>query len=354
MASNDKEKKKNDFIDLFQTLWGIKKTFFKVWAVTFILSCIWIFPQPRTYNCTTTIAPETSEDTPGGSIASLASSFGLDIGGSGSDAIYPQIYPDLFESTEFLCELCDIKIKTTDDEIETDYFDYLKNHQKVNKLLFPVIWVKLKIKELTSEKATPVAGKDGKRFDPFRLTKETDLIFKVIQSNIKCTYSKTTDIVTISVTDQDPMVCALMCDSVKAHLQNYITEYRTKKARIDREHYRNLLAQATKEYKKALNDYSAYCDAHNNITMSAYKMRGNALENDMQQKLNIMNAMAARFEAAEAKVQEVTPAFTTIKNSTMPTKPSGPKRVFFILTMMILATMGTIACKLRKEIIEWF
>lgn len=352
---NNNKRKINDFVELFNTLWGMRKTFFfKVWPITFVLSCIWILPQPRTYECSTTVAPESSEDSPAGNLSSLASSFGIDLGASGNDAIYPQIYPELFESTAFLCDLCDIKIMTKDGELETDYFSYMKFHQKQNMLLFPIFWLNLKIKQWTEEKEEIITGKDGKRFDPFRLDKETDMVLKIIKKNIKCSYSKSTEMVTISVSDQDPLVCALLCDSVKEHLQEYITEYRTKKARVDSEHFEKLLTQAKEEYQKARDEYSAFRDAHFGVTMSAFEMKSRALENEMDQKLSIMNAMAARYEAAEAKVQEVTPVFVTIKNSTVPLKASAPKRVFFVLTMLILSTMGTIAWKLRKEILEWF
>lgn len=349
------KKKINDFVELFTMLWGMRKTFFfKVWPITFILSCIWILPQPRTYECTTTVAPESSDDSPTGSLSSLASSFGIDLGGSSNDAIYPQIYPDLFGSTEFLSELSDIQIRTKDGEVATDYFDYLKNHQKENKLLYPLTWSMLKLKEMRGKKEASITGKDGKRFDPFNLTKETTGIFKAMQFNIKCSHSKTTDIVTISVKDQDPLVAALMCDSVKAHLQNYITDYRTRKARVDAEHYRNLLEQARVEYQKAIDNYSVFCDAHREITLPSYDTKRTQLENEMEQKLGLMNAVSARYEAAEAKVQEVTPVFTTIKNSTVPVKASAPKRMIFVMTMLILATMGTVVWKLRRELWEWF
>lgn len=351
----NKKKKINDFVELFTTLWKMRKTFFfKVWPITFVLSCIWVFPKPRTYECTTTVAPEESDASSAGSLSSLASSFGVDLGGSSSDAIYPKIYPDLFESTEFLCELCDIQIQTKDGDVKTDYYDYLKNHQKQNMLLYPLTWTMLKLKEMSSTKEAPIEGKDGKRFDPFNLTKETTGIFKLMQLSIKCSHSKTTDIVTITVRDQDPLVAALMCDSVKEHLQRYITDYRTRKARVDAEHYRSLLAQAQVEYQLAIDKYAAFCDAHRDITLPSYETTRTQLENEMEQKLGLMNAVSARYEAAEAKVQEVTPVFTTIKNSTVPVKAAAPKRMFFVLGMLILSTLGTIAWKLRRELWEWF
>lgn len=48
--------------------------------------------------------------------------------------------------------------------------------------------------------------------------------------------------------------------------------------------------------------------------------------------------MTTRLETAMAKVQENTPAFTVLNNSTVPTKPAGPKRSRFVLGMLIFIT----------------
>lgn len=346
----------NDFVKAFYTLWGKKKTFFIVWGITFVLSCIWIFPQPRMYTCVTTVAPESSDQSVGGSLASLASSFGINIGSNGQDAIYPQIYPNLFESTEFLVELCDIQITTKDGELQTDYFDYMKNHQKINILLYPVYWTIFQIDNLRdrSETTPIVATSNGKRFNPFCLDRKTSLLFLKIRDNIKCSYSQATDIVTITVKDQDPLVCALMADSVKMHLQNYITQYRTQKARLDYDYYTMIYNQSRSEYETAAAAYAEYCDAHQNITSNSTRTKRDELQAEMNRKSSILDAVATRLEAAQAKVQEVTPAFTTIKNSTVPYRASHPKRMIFVLTMLILSTLGTAAWILRKELLEWF
>lgn len=352
----DTNKLQNDFVKAFCTLWGKKKLFFTVWCITFVLSCIWILPQPRTYTCVTTVAPESSDQSVGGNLASLASSFGINIGSNGQDAIYPQIYPNLFESTEFLVELCDIQITTKDGMLQTDYFDYMKNHQKVNVLLYPIQWTLLQINNLRfgSETTPAVSGGDGKRLDPFCLDRKTSLLFLQIRENIKCAYSPATDIVTITVEDQDPLVCALMADSVKQHLQNYITKYRTQKARLDYAYYTDIYNQSRAEYESAATAYAEYCDAHQNIISTSTRTRRDELQAEMQRRSSIMDAVATRLEAAQAKVQEVTPAFTTIKNSTVPYRASKPKRMIFVLAMLILSTFGTAAWILRKELLEWF
>lgn len=46
----DKKEKLNiDFKELGQVILSKKKLFLKVWIITFVLSCVWILPQPRYY-----------------------------------------------------------------------------------------------------------------------------------------------------------------------------------------------------------------------------------------------------------------------------------------------------------------
>ena len=124
MEENNKQQQKTiDLGKIANLLWTKKMTFVKVWVVTFILSCIWIFPQPRYYVCEVMLAPESSDENAMGGISSLASSFGLSLGG-GSDAIYPELYPDLMSSTDFVVSLFNIPVVSLDGKIKTNLYEY--------------------------------------------------------------------------------------------------------------------------------------------------------------------------------------------------------------------------------------
>lgn len=353
------EKKQAEAIDLRVMIkkgWEKKKTFIIVWIITFVLSCLWILPQPRYYTTEVSLAPEAMDNKGAGGLASLASSFGVNLGNGSSDAIYPQLYPDIFSSTEFLVGLMDIQVKTIDNELNTDYYTYLKDYQKKNILFTPFYSLAHWISSFfnNEEEITTIQPTNGKRFNPFQLSKTTSHIIGLASKNITCTYSRTTDVITISVNDQDPLVCALLADSVKEHLQIFITDYRTKKSRIDYEYYKKLTAEAKKEYEKARQRYGSYADANMDIVLESYRAKRDDLENDMQLKYNTYSTLNTQLQAARAKVQENTPAFTTLTNATVPVKPAGPKRMIFVAVMLFLATLGTAIYLFRKELIRWF
>ena len=148
-------------------------------------------------------------------------------------------------------------------------------------------------------------------------------------------------VISITVKDQDPLICATMADSVKAHLQEFITEYRTSKARTDYNHARKLCEDAHAQYVKARQKYAAYSDSNEGLILESYRSKQEDLENEMQLKYNNYTTMAAQMQSADAKVQERTPAFTTIQESSVPVKPAGPKRMIFVAVILVLTFLGT-------------
>mgnify|MGYP002247209855 CR=1 FL=1 len=69
--------------------------------------------------------------------------------------------------------------------------------------------------------------------DPFRLTKDEAAIATALSKRISVSVDKKTGVTTLSVTMQDPLISASLTDTVMRCLQNYITDYRTNKARHD-------------------------------------------------------------------------------------------------------------------------
>lgn len=332
-----------DLRDVFKTLLSKKKMFFIVWIITFILSCIIIIPVPRTYTAEVSVAPETPS-VDGGALSSIASTFGFNIGGiSSNDAFYPDIYPDVMASNDFIADLMTVNVTTVDGEVKADYYTYLKKHQKKTFYMIPVEWVKRQIKSLTDPSVQVAgAGNAGAAdLDPKRLSELQTMLFEMVRNNITCSVDKKTGIITITVVDQDPVICAAIADSAMNHLQNFITDYRTNKARIDYEYYLKLTNEAKAEYDLATKEYGEYCDSHFNSVLQSVNGKREELENDLGVKMNTYNAMNTQLAAAKAKIQECTPAFSLLQSPTVPVKPTGPKRMIFVAGMLFLATLGT-------------
>lgn len=354
--NNTKPVSNDEVIDLrevFQTLWNKKKTFMWVWIVTFVVSCALIFPVPRYYTSEVKLAPEMDNSMSGGALGSIASSFGFDLGNmQTTDAIYPMLYPELMESNDFVVDLLNIPVATDDGEVKTDYYHYLKDYQQKTAYLVPFQWLMRQIKSLFKSDSPIIGNGEGSHVDPFRMSEEQKNIVDLVHSNISCSVDMKTQVISITVQDQDPLICATMADSIRQHLQDFIIAYRTSKASNDVRHYEELTAQAKVDYEHSMAVYGAYCDANRDIILQTAISKRDELENAIQINLSKYNTLSTQLEAAKAKLQERIPAFTLLQGATVPVKPAGPKRMFFIIAMLFLSTLVTGTYLLRRPIAD--
>lgn len=56
------------------------------------------------------------------------------------------------------------------------------------------------------------------------------------------------------------------------------------------------------------------------MQLASLQSKQDDMENDMQLKYNAYSAMVTQYQAAKAKVQERTPAFTIVKGAAVPIK----------------------------------
>lgn len=343
-----------DYRKVFCEIKKRKKLFLKTLPIAFVISCLWILPQPRYYTCDVMLAPESTDESAAGSLSSLASSFGFNIGGVANDAIYPMLYPDLFTSPEFLVQILSIHIDSVDEDgekIDTDYYTYLTTMQKKNWLTQPFLVCARFIKQMVSPpKPDEKRVGDVTKLDPSLLSRDDYELVTDMSDIILCSVDKKTNVITINVMDQNRRVCALIADSVKVRLQDFITNYRTAKARKDYAYYQNLTDSVKREYDKAVDLYSQYCETHKDMILQSYISERDKLENDMALKYETYTTMMTQLTAAKAKVQEKTPAFTTLKSASAPVKPAGPKRMIFVGVMLVLTFIGTSVYILRDII----
>ena len=328
-----------DFGAIWQAIIKYKKLYYKTLGIAFVVALIIGFSLPKTYNCQILLAPEVGSGSSSlGGLASLASSFGVNIGSGsqGGDAIKPSIYPDLMKSVDFKTSLFPIMVKKKGDKQAMTYYDYLKYEWRVP---WWEDWFGLR---------APKPQKDT-LVNTFELTGEQARIAGLAIKNVECKIDKKTNLITIDVTMQDPYVAAQLADSVKNRLQDFLTEYRTKKARNDLEYALKLNKQAKKDYERARLLYSEYMDANQDMMLLSAKQKQDDLENEMQLQYNNFTATSTQVLAARALVQKETPSFTTIQSATVPLGPSGPKIPLIMLVCLFLAALGTTIYVLHKE-----
>lgn len=335
-----------DWRKVFKEIWKRKKIYFIIVPIVMILASIYIICIPRTYTTDTEIIPEVQGDVNSntGALGSLASSFGFDMSNlESSDAITPMLYPDLLKDNGFIVSLFKIKINTQDGKIKTDYFTYMSKYQKTawwNKIMGGI-----------KNKFTKKHASTNNQTDPYELPQKTDEIVQNIRSSLSIKIDKKTGSIIISVSDQDPLVCKIIADSTRTRLENFITNYRTKKAKDDYAYYKKLTDEAHADYQKIRRLYGSFSDANEDVILQSVKSKQEDLENEMQLKFNAYTTLSTQMDAARAKVLAKTPAFTLIQGAAVPVKPESPKRMLFVLAWAFIAFIGTTVYVLRDIIL---
>ena len=348
MEQNNKEQKDKiiniNIAEVIRLLLADKKKICIYSLTAGVIGVLLAFGTPKVYKSTVMLAPEESGSGFSGSISSLASMVGMNMKiGQTGDALYPEIYPDLMGSTHFIVGLFPVKVTTQKTHATYTYQDYLQNHQKTAVHDYPLALLRNLIEKLKTD--TTSGG--SRQPDPFCLTKKEDEIAKAIGNNLSCSVDKKTNVITIVVEDQDPLIAATVADSVQMHLQHAITDYRTKKARVDLEYMNKLFEEAKAQYTKARQRYASFGDANTNIALQSVQSRLDDLENEMQLKYNIYQQVVEQRQLAQAKVQERTPAFTIIQGASVPIKHSSRPKIVTLVLWMFLGFM------LRFCMIAW-
>lgn len=353
MNKEQKEKQPIDFMALFRSLWKYRKLYYWVLGITFVLALIYAFSLPKVYRCEVMLAPELSTSRSSNTLSNLARSFGMRIGsgvvGNGSEALMPTLYPDLMNSVDFKVSLFDVQVCAKDSVKPKSYYDYLLNDQK------RPWWSAIKsgimgaITGLFASEDTTEVSSVAKIVNPFKLTKQQTAIAGVIANKVVCDVDQKTLVITIDVRDQDPIICATVADSVKERLQQFITDYRTNKSRIDLEYNKKLCAEAKVRYEKARQRYVEFADANQDVVLQSVRTRITDLENEMQLMFNAYQTYSASVQNSEAQVQQETPAFMTLQSATVPINPAGPNKKKYLLVFLFLAFVATTTYVLYKE-----
>ena len=337
-----------DFKKIFQDLLKHKKLYYKVLGVTAVLAVIITLSLPNYYKVTVKLSPELNSRRSNNSLSSMASMFGINLQGAAgntTEALFPTLYPDLMNSVAFHTTLFDIPVHRDKEDSVMTYYEYLLNGQKAP-------WWSEAISATAKAIFSLFKTSDIKpqtSVDPFRLTKKQAAIVKSMEKRIVCDVDKKTMMITIEVTDQDPLICATMADSVQQRLQDFITDYRTKKARNDLEFSRKAYDEAKERYEQARRRYANYADANMRIFLESYRTEQSKLSQELSIQSQVYTQASAQLQQAELDVQKDTPAFAVLEPATVPVKKAGPARAKMCIIFLFLAFLGTSVYVLHKE-----
>ena len=339
---NGSEEKEIDLLELAYKLWANRKLLLMwcLWGA--IAGLIIAFSIPKEFTSDVKLAPEVKtggRTSLSGGLGALASMAGISTAGnSGTDAMYPQLYPDIVGSVPFLTSLFDVEVQTKDGKIFTVQ-EYLKDETS-GPWWGAIMGLPGKI--IGALKGSPEEG-ENHILNNFQLTPEEDALVKALNQRVSANVDQKTSVITISAQMQDPMVSAILVDTVVSRLRDFITDYRTTKAREDLDYAMKLNDEAQQEYFSAQQRLADYYDKNQGLATRSAQITRDRLENEASLAFNLYNETALQVQQAKSKVQEITPVYTIITPATVPLRATSPRKGLILGGFVFLAFVACAA-----------
>lgn len=333
------EKKDNniniELASIIKVLHSERSILYKAIIAGFVIGGIISYSLPKTYQVDISLSPESGVSGTNG-LSGIASMFGLGgtSAGFGEDALTFNMFPEIVKTNPFALEMLQIPIQTQkgDSIILYDYLNTEKRPWWSHVMGAPGMLIE-GIKSLFKEKQ-----KDSiKVIDPFRLTPEQNRRIGMLKKVLKVETDKKSNMTKVTVSLQDPLAAAIVADSAVHKLQEYITDYRTRKAKQDYDFQFNLCEQYKKEYFEAQQEYAKFADANRNVILQTITSEKERLQKNLTLAEQIYSQSMGQLQVLRGKVQEAKPVFAVVEPATVPLVPASPKKMLIIIAFAFLA-----------------
>ncbi len=273
-------------------------------------------------------------------LASVAGFAGVDFSDTeGMDAIRPDLYPNVLQSTPFILYLIDQPVTTTDGQFQTIAQFLLPNDGR---------WSLKKLLLFDKPNTVPPTS-TNKIAGAVRLSVNQQELTDEIGERISAKFDTRSGIITIVAKMPDANVAAAVAQLAMNYLTNYVTDYRTEKERQDLQFYDQQVGKAYKRYTRAQFNVFQYNDHHKNVVMLATTMDRHNMEVELAVAQKVYTDLSYHLEQAKIKVQDRTLIFKVLEPPNVPLRRSSPKRTVLVLLFAVLGLVLGIMYVLARK-----
>lgn len=327
-----------------------------IWALCGMVFGIMIgLSTPKTYTSHAVVAPELmTRSTASSGLSTLASLAGVNVNTLAlSDAMHPDLYPEIINSTNFYLNLFDmpVTIEKRGTVIQTDLYDYMVNYTRKPWWNYVLGLPRMAIsycKNIFVQKDDFDDAEGHAAVDSLRLTKQQEMVVKQLSKSVKATIEKRTFALSLYVTMQDKMVAANLTNTIIENLKQFVLTYRTEKARENVAYYEGLYEETRAEYLAAQRAAAVYADSHLGGVTQKSRIQLQQLQNEAQLRYQMYNTTAQNLLTARAKVQQEAPVLVVIQPGIAPHYGKPSKVKLGLLWFVVAGAIGSFII-LRKD-----
>ena len=256
------------------------------------------------------------------------------------DAISVEMFPDVVHSTPFIVELFDLPVtfESKDSVITAPLVEYMKEYQK-SPWWTAVIKAPFKLLGWFIQFVTPNDREDigAITYNPNNLPKKERDVVKFFVENIVVNVDKKTFKTEMSLQLQDPHVVATVMEAITDNLKEYMSDYRTSKARQDVENLQVIADLRKADYYKAQQAYAEYIDSNKSVIRQSAQAERERLQQEMSLAYQVYSQVATNLEGARIQAEQAKPVFVIINPVTVPLHRTAPSKAKMLVIFTFLA-----------------
>lgn len=349
-----------DLIALSKTIWAGRKLIIRTILTFMLIGLLVALFSEKEYTASSTMVPQLSNNKSKlGGLSSLAAiaGFNLDLSMETTE-LSPYIYPQIVQSVPYQLELMETHFNISGIDHPVSIFDYYLNYAKPNILslfikytigLPGLILKAIKPKKIDTSSTGLI---DSLFYSPIELSEEQEIIRKFLAENVTLETNDKEGYVVLSATSHEPKLAAQIAYKAQMLLQEYITEFKIKKASAQLDFIKERYAEKKNNFEKTQTQLALFSDRNKNITSATARIEQEKLQNEYKLAYEVYSQLAQQLEQAQIKVKEDTPVFSIIKPVVIPIEKSKPNRPLILIIFTFLGGIFGFGWIFGKQFIQ--
>jgi LPS O-antigen subunit length determinant protein (WzzB/FepE family) len=353
-TTNQAQEDAIDIIALLKDLWGARKTILKITvAFTFLGVFVAVFSKNE-FTASTTFVPLAQGSKAGGSLGSLASLAGINIGGGvSSEEISPELYPQIVSSIPFQLELLNTPLTIEGQAVPVSYRAYYENiyspgllsNIKKYTIGLPGVFIAL----LRSAPENLEASAGVKESQLIAISKEEYGLIELLEHQISLTVNAKEGFISISATLPEAIASAQVALKAQQLLQEYALEFKTQKSIEQLTYIQERCAEKQDDFNTIKIALARFQDQNTGINTALGRTKLLQLQSEYDLAFTVYSELAKQVETQLLQVKKDTPLFTVLKPVTIPNEKSAPKRALIVVVYLFLGFVLSVGFVLGRK-----
>lgn len=270
------------------------------------------------------------------------------------DAINYLVIPELINSYDFMVQLFTVPVQTTDGSFAGTYYEYIMLQHK-NPFWSEIIpsfkQQRLPFSKISDEERKQILSQ-AVITDPTTINSYQQSAIKAIGSAISCKVDKTSEVITITITEQDARVTAMLANAVLQVLQSRLDAYHAGKVNDNARFYTELIREALSEHTAAQEAYLRFKQEHPGRLSEKEEMEALLLQENIRITFSTYESFRHQQRQVESQHMSGTNSFNILQSGFASKHPAGPHKTLISGLITILVAFFMLCWVARKELIE--